>query len=203
MLASFLKAICIGGIGLIIVSCHDRAVPAGVKDYELKDDGLVATFRLPLAHNAEVTKQHLISFNVQYPSMKALPSNPSEIREDDIAVWIILESGAGRTENMMKRALPEFDTSKPGAIYYAGIAGENKVYKQGTPNTDKETQYSVFRAYDNEWVGIWQAPRRMSAERKLGDRLEVRYMYSIDLWPNHKEVDKAVTDYIAEHLITS
>lgn len=203
MLAYFLKVFCIGGISLIIVGCHDRVEPTGIKDYELSEDGQVVKFRLPLAHNAEVTNQHLIFFRVQYPSMKALPSNPYEIRDDDIAVWIRLESGVGRTENMMKRALPEFDTSKPGAVYYDGMADEHKIYKRGPPNTEKETQYTVFRSYDKEWVAVSQAPRRMKAERKLGDGLDVRYMYAIGLWPSHKEIDKAVTDYIVEHLITS
>lgn len=202
MLASFIKTLCICGISLI-VGCQDRVEPASVKDYELKDGVLFATFRLPLSHEAELTNQHILHFRLQYPSMNPLPTNPYQLKDDDIAIWIQLDRGLGRTKMMIKESLSEFDPLKPGVSYSTGMEGEYEIYKWGQPNTNKEHKISVFRAFDNEQVGLWQAPRRMKAERKLGDRLSVTYMYAIKLRPNFKEIDKAVSDYISEHLLTT
>lgn len=202
MLPSLVKALCICGITMI-VGCHDRVEPTGVKDYELKDGILLATFRLPLSHAAELTNQHILYFRVQYPSMKPLHANPHELKNDDISIWVEIDGGLGRTKWMIKKSLPKFDPSKPGATYYAGMEDEYEIYKLGQPNTDQEHKTIVFRAFDNEPVGLWQAPRRMKASRKLGDRLSVMYMYANELAPNHKEIDKAVSDYLTEHLLSS
>lgn len=202
MLALFVKAICICGISLIF-GCQDRVEPTGVQDYELKKGALTAIFRLPLSHAAELTGQSILNFRILYPSMKPLHSQPMNIEEDDIDIWVTIEGGLGRTKWMIKGSLPEFDPTKPAADYYAGKEGEYEIYKWRQPHTNKEHKTIVFRAFDDELVGVSQAPRRMKADRKLGDRLNVTYMYSIGLWPNHKEIDKAVSDYLAEHLITS
>ncbi len=196
-----LKLVFLAVLTLTVAAWQERAVPTGVKNYELKDKDLKATFSLPLAHDARVKVPHLISFRLQYPSMKPVPSNPYEVHDDEISIWIELDDGIGRIESMKNRALQAYDPLKPGAYYFAGMEGEYEIYKHGQPNSNMEIITKIFRSFDNKEVAVKKVAKNMTAERQVGDKFKVRYLYSPYLWPNHREVDKAVTEYITQHLV--
>jgi hypothetical protein len=194
---------------LCILSCSEPNPPNpnAIEEIELTSGGTHVTFNMPATYKTQNKVDDLMVFSLKYPSMEAL--DPDGIPQaDEIAVWVELFDRRGSTEQMVAKALPERNPSRPGHEYHAGTEGSYELYRAfvGNGESQVEVTYYVFKAEDGSLVGAedpgdWSGSYKVS--RKIAPNLQIKYLVAKPLGKDFIQIDKAVTAFIIQHRQTN
>lgn len=188
---------------MMLVSCrqHSSKTEDEIEDeIRLSDGESVQSFVLPVGFNAGHPVESLLRFSVQYPSMTPLNWTQA-IKDNEISVYIQFSRGSGKAEFLIQHAADKIDTTLPGQFYHDGKQGAFEIYRGmlNKATLAPESMVYVFRDDEGQLVaaedpGSWSYA--YIVHRKMGPKIQVRYLVAKPLGRNFIEIDKAVKDFI-------
>jgi hypothetical protein len=182
----------------LLLGCGERIDPEKIYAITLRNGNRERTLHIPGAYiprkESGGRTDSSIWIDFSYPSMR--PSGPA-VTADSVALLVMLDSPTAnplsRSEislEMIKRQVGI--QTKIGSTRHLGELDGFDIYEE-TTQSGLTTRISLVKDRDGTLI-CFSDPnfRRVTAERKYADVLELRYIFPKSLEPQKMEVDQAV-----------